>query len=744
MALLVKIGADLKDFDRDLRRATKEIEYVSKKMENVGKTLTKNLTIPILGIGAASVKIGSDFQAGMSEVKAITGSTGKEFEMLENQAKELGSTTKFSAREAADGMKYLGMAGYDTNQIVSSMPGILALAAASGSELAVVSDIVSDAMTAFGMKAEQTSAFTDLLANTSRNANTNVEMLGESFKYVAPVAGALGYSAEDTALALGLMANAGIKGSQAGTALRSSLNRMVNGTGEAKKAMKELGISMTDTNGEMKPMDQLLGELRGSFAGLSEEQKAQKASTIFGREAMSGMLAIINASEEDFNSLTDATKNYNGAATEMADTMQDNLQGQFTRLKSALEGVAIQISEILIPIISQIVDKIASWVNWFASLDQSVLETIVKIAGLVAAIGPALVIVAKIVRTVSRFTAGLKLLKAGIIASHGSILALVGPIAIAVAAIAGIIAIVTHLWKTNEDFRVAIINIWEKIKEGISLAISAARDIIARALDSIKKFWTKWGDDIMGFVDNVFTSIYEIVKLVIELVYEVIKSIMSRIQSFWERWGGTIKAIWDVLWGFIKDTAFNAIRSVSSIIGGVLEVIKGIFNAFIGLVTGDWGRMWDGMKGVAKGAANAVAGIMNGVIGGFESMINGVSRAINKIPSIKIPSWVPGLGGKSFGIPTIPRVSLPRIPKLATGTNIVPQDMLALIHKGESVVPKKYNPALGKEKPSSGGDIHNHFNLEGMVVREEADVEKIARKLYKLQKTKERGLAGAY
>jgi hypothetical protein len=154
--------------------------------------------------------------------------------------------------------------------------------------------------------------------------------------------------------------------------------------------------------------------------------------------------------------------------------------------------------------------------------------------------------------------------------------------------------------------------------------------------------------------------------------------------------------------------------------------------------------MWDGMKGVAKGAANAVAGIMNGVIGGFESMINGVSRAINKIPSIKIPSWVPGLGGKSFGIPTIPRVSLPRIPKLATGTNIVPQDMLALIHKGESVVPKKYNPALGKEKPSSGGDIHNHFNLEGMVVREEADVEKIARKLYKLQKTKERGLAGAY
>lgn len=293
------------------------------------------------------------------------------------------------------------MAGWDTSQMLDGLEGVMMLAAASGEDLALTSDIVTDALTAFGMEAKQAGEFADLLASASSNSNTNVAMLGESFKYVAPLFGAMGYSAEDAALALGLMANAGIKGSQAGTSLRAAITNLANPTKNMKEAMDKLGISITDANGEMLPFKDVMDQLREKFAGLTEEQQAQYAATIFGKEAMSGMLAIINASEEDYNKLIEATRNYNGAAKEMADIMQDNLQGQITMLKSQLEGVGIQLAEILIPIVSKMVDKISEWVDKFASLDDETQETIVKMAALAAAIGPVLLLGGKLAGGVS-------------------------------------------------------------------------------------------------------------------------------------------------------------------------------------------------------------------------------------------------------------------------------------------------------------------------------------------------------
>ena len=309
-------------------------------------TVLKSVAAVSGALGAASgfaVKVGSDFEAGMSEVAAISGATGKDLEALTAKAKEMGATTKFSATESAEALKYMAMAGWDTDKMLSGLPGVMNLAAASGENLGTVSDIVTDAMTAFGLSADKAGHFADVLAQASSKSNTNVGMMGETFKYVAPVAGALGYSVEDAAVAIGLMANSGIKGSQAGTALRSTLSRLAKPTDEVEAAMEDLGISLTDSEGNMKSLGEVMLDMRKGFKNLTKDQQAQYAASIAGQEGMSGLLAIVNASDEDFNTLTEAIQNSDGAAQSMADTMQDNLKGAVTIAKSALEGLGITV-----------------------------------------------------------------------------------------------------------------------------------------------------------------------------------------------------------------------------------------------------------------------------------------------------------------------------------------------------------------------------------------------------------------
>lgn len=311
-------------------------------------TVLKSVAAVSGALGAASgfaVKVGSDFEAGMSEVAAISGATGKDLEALTAKAKEMGATTKFSATESAEALKYMAMAGWDTDKMLSGLPGVMNLAAASGENLGTVSDIVTDAMTAFGLSADKAGHFADVLAQASSKSNTNVGMMGETFKYVAPVAGALGYSVEDAAVAIGLMANSGIKGSQAGTALRSTLSRLAKPTDEVEAAMEDLGISLTDSEGNMKSLGEVMLDMRKGFKNLTKDQQAQYAASIAGQEGMSGLLAIVNASDEDFNTLTEAIQNSDGAAQSMADTMQDNLKGAVTIAKSALEGLGITVYE---------------------------------------------------------------------------------------------------------------------------------------------------------------------------------------------------------------------------------------------------------------------------------------------------------------------------------------------------------------------------------------------------------------
>lgn len=370
---------DLQQFNNSSASISTRLTGLSNAMVATGSVLTKSVSVPLLTIGAAALKTTADFDAGMSEVKAISGATGTEFKQLETKAIQMGAKTKYSATEAASAFKYMAMAGWDTNDMLSGISGVMNLAAASGEDLATTSDIVTDALTAFGLSAKDSSHFADILAQASSRSNTNVGLMGETFKYVAPVAGALGYSAEDCAVAIGLMANSGIKASQAGTALRSLFTRLAKPTDTVAAAMEKYNITLTDANGNMKPLSTLMSEMRDRFSGLSEAQKANLAATLAGQEGMSGLLAIVNSSDDDFKNLTDSINNADGASERMAKTMQDNLKGSFTIFKSTVESAAISIGKKLTPEVRKFVDTGTNLVKKFNDMSDAEKTNVVNI-----------------------------------------------------------------------------------------------------------------------------------------------------------------------------------------------------------------------------------------------------------------------------------------------------------------------------------------------------------------------------
>jgi TP901 family phage tail tape measure protein len=312
----------------------------------------------------------------------------------------MGLDTKYSASEAAEAFKYMAMAGWKTEDMLNGIEGVMDLAAASGEDLGLVSDIVTDSLTAFGLTAKDTSSYVDLLTNTANNTNTSVSMLGESFKYVAPVMGAAGYSAEDTALALGLMANGGIKASQAGTTLRSAVTNLVKPNKNAAAWMKRLGIEVTDANGEMIPFKDLLVDMRGKFKGLTKEQQVQASASMFGKTAMAGMLVTLNATEADFKKVIKVTNEYDGAAKRTAKTMLQNLSGQFKILESTVEGIGIKIGEILLPYIKMFVQWLQNTTTWIYKLSPGMQKAIIVVLGLVAGIGPLVMVMGGLVTTI--------------------------------------------------------------------------------------------------------------------------------------------------------------------------------------------------------------------------------------------------------------------------------------------------------------------------------------------------------
>ena len=573
------------------------MQNVGNKISGAGEKLLP-VTAGITALGTVAVKTGADFDSAMSKVAAVSGATGDDLQALRDKAREMGSQTKFSASEAAEAMNYMAMAGWKTEDMLSGIEGIMNLAAASGEDLATTSDIVTDALTAFGLTAADSAHFADVLAAASSNANTNVSMMGETFKYAAPVAGSLGFSVEDTAEAIGLMANAGIKSTQAGTSLRSIMTALAGDVKFCGESIGEVEIQTTNADGSMRELSDILADCRIAFAGLSESEQASAAQALVGKNAMSGFLALMNAAPADIEKLSGAISDCDGTSLSMAETMQDNLAGQLTILKSQLEELAISFSDILMPAIRSIVSHIQGLVDKLNQLDPQTKETIVKIALVAAALGPLLIVIGKtisgigsVLSLVSKAPAAIGAVKGGITAVTGALGVSMGTILAVVAAIAALVAAFMHLWRTNENFKNNILGIWEQIKSTFSGLTQGITDRI----------------NALGFNFESFTDM--------------------------------LKAAWDALCNLLAPVFEGVFQNIANIFSEISGIILGLLDVFIGLFTGNWSQLWDGVKGIFTSIwdfivstfaniLNTLKGIADVVLGWFGTSWNEVWTSI--------------------------------------------------------------------------------------------------------------------
>lgn len=566
--------------------ALAKIDEIGGKMENLGNSISgvgkkmMPISTAVGGLGIAAVKTAADFDSAMSQVAAVSGATGDDLQSLRDKAREMGEKTKFSASEAAQAMNYMAMAGWKSKDMISGIDGIMNLAAASGEDLATTSDIVTDALTAFGLTAADSGHFADILAAASSNANTNVSMMGETFKYCAPIAGALGFSAEDTAEAIGLMANAGIKSSQAGTALRTIMNNLAGDVKISGQAIGDVTIATTNADGSMRSLSDILADCRTAFGNLTESEKAQAAESLVGKNAMSGFLALMNAAPADIEKLSSAIDNCDGTAEKMAATMQDNLMGQLTILKSQLEELAISFGEMLMPAIRSIVTKIQEFVDKLNGMDEGTREMVLKIGLLVAALGPFLVILGTTISKIGTAMKGfvqlangfskLKVAVQGGTGLFGKLGAVIGgisaPVVAVVAVIGTLVAAFLHLWNTNEGFREAIIGTWTKIKETVS---TFCQGIVDRL-------------NALGFS---FRDITEV-----------------------------LSAVWNGFCSLLAPVFEGAFQAIAAVLSTVLNVITGILDVFIGLFTGNWSQMWNGVKTIFSGVWEGIKGVLSAAV----------------------------------------------------------------------------------------------------------------------------------
>lgn len=600
-------------------------------------------------IGAASVKVGSDFEASMSKVAAISGATGDDLKALTDKAKEMGATTKFSASESADALQYMAMAGWKTEDMLNGLEGIMNLAAASGEDLATTSDIVTDALTAFGLSAEDSTHFADVLAQASSNANTNVGMMGETFKYVAPVAGALGYTAEDTALAIGLMANSGIKASQAGTSLRSIMSRMAKPTKEVQGAMGKLGVSLTDSNGNMKSLNEVMGDLRNGFAGLSEAEAAEMAAALGGQEAMSGLLAIVNASDDDFDKLSDAIYSCDGAAKRMADTMNDNLQGQITILKSGLEGLGISLYENMEAPLKEVVKEAQNMVQQLqdafnnGGLDEvvsTVGDIFAQIVEKAASAAPDLIDVAS--DMIQSFLTGInnnlpEIASAGvdIVTSLGSAL----------------IENTGLLWSTGVALLAEVLS---GLADNMPQLVESAKDALSQFGSALVEYAPSIGESAAKIVSYLASAVIENLPQIIEVGKQIVQGFIAGIEQEFPGLGAFLSGLFD---GFastlapIAQTVVDALSNIFSALDGADPETMEALGKAIGTIAASIAAL--------KVASEVVGGVKNllSVLGGFRKTAGNVIGIVPKV--------VEGFQLLSGGAGTFSEVLALEFPKLA-------------------------------------------------------------------------------
>lgn len=763
--IVIPISGDISGLKTSIDGAEAELGGLSNSfkkygnsMQSLGKQMSWKVTAPIVAIGTASVYTAAKFDDSMRKVQAKVGGTTKDLAAMREQALQLGADTAWSASEAADGMEYLAAAGFNAEQVMAAMPGMLALASSDAVDLGVAAEIAGATLNGFGLEAAEAGRVADVLAKSAAATNAGVTDMGEAMAYVAPVAKSIGLSLEETAAVIGILSNAGIKGSMAGTTLRGAISALLTPTSEAQKIMDRLGVSVKDSSGQMLPLNEIVGQFEKS--GLS----AADAMAIFGDRAGPGMLALIQQGQSGLVDMTAELENSAGAAQEMADGMESGIGGAFRQFEGSVESLSIAIGEALIPALLPLMDTLKGLVGWFGSLDKDTLTIIVTIAAFAAAVGPLLIVLGMLVSSIGSIITIIPVLMAGLTLLSANPIVLI--IAGIVLAIIGLIALLKWL---NDEFHWldavmagagAVMEWLQGIIQGVVDWFSSATegvDVLGTALKvlmgpigwvmiAMEMFGISWEDvwqgilDFAGFIwESLTAGITAIIGMWVDK-FNYFKDILFAIWTaisgiFIDAWTNltagvttminfivsiitsfrtVVLGIWTAIWTAISSVFVNAWTNLKIGVTTAIGFITGIFTSFRDTILGIWNTIWNGIKFV-----------INSITSGINVMIRGLNNL-----RIDIPEWVPFMGGQTFGI------NIPEIPKLATG-GIVTEPTIALIGEAgpEAVIPLNGTNTVG-------GNIS--ITIEHLSVRNDQDVKLIAQELATMIDRKNRGRGVTY
>lgn len=715
---IVQTEQDLKSLETQANQSATAVQKIASAGEKI-KTAGDNIsnagqkllpvTGAVAGLGTAAVTTAANFESSMSQVQATMGITKDSMSTVDGQsvntmdtlsklAKKMGAETAFSASECAEALNYLALAGYDTEQMCDTLPTVLNLAAAGDIELASASDMVTDAMSALGMGVDEAGTMVDQMAKTASTTNTSVAQLGEGILTIGATAKSIKGGTAELNTALGILANNGIKGAEGGTHLRNIILSLQNPTDKAALAMEQLGLQVYDSEGNMRSMNDILGDLNSGMDGMTAAEKSNIIGKIFNKTDLSSVNALLANTGSTWDDLQKSISDSGGAAGQMADTQLDNLQGQITILKSALEGLAISFGELLMPAIKQIVGWVQKFVEWLNSLDDGTKKTVVTIALLAAALGPVLIVVGKVVSAVGtimtvvpKIAGVINTVKGAFAALNTTMLA--NPIVLIVATIAALVAAFIYLWNNCDGFRQFWIDLWENIKQAAITAWEAVKSFLTTAWEAIKNTATTIFEALKAF----FSTIWEGIKLIFSTVAEVIKTIIVTYFNVYKTIITTvfnaIKIVVTTVWNAIKTvittvvtaiqtfitTAWNTIKTViSTVVNAIRTVVSGAFNAMWTGITTTVGNIVTTIKtgfqtavsfitGLAKSAVkwgtDIIAGIVKGIkncIGKVKDAVSNVAETIKSFLHFSVPdegpltdyeSWMPDfMSGLADGI----------------------------------------------------------------------------------------------
>lgn len=638
-SIAAKMTLDISNFTSQLNLAQNQAQrlavessksfQIGSALTGMGKVLSTAVTLPLLGIAATSIKVGNEFQAQMSRVQAIAGATGGELDKMKAQAIELGAKTAFSAKEAAQGMENLASAGFQVNEIMDAMPGVLDLAAVSGGDVAASSEAMASSLRAFGLEAGQAGHVADVFARAAADTNAETVDMAEAMKYVAPVAHSMGLSLEETAASIGIMADAGIKGSQAGTTLRGALSRIAKPTKAMVKSMDQLGVSFYDANGKMIPLREQIAQLKTATAGLTQEERNRHLVTLYGQNSLSGMLALLDAGPEKLDKMTNALINSDGAAREMAETMQDNLASKIEQMGGAFESAAIVIQQILEPALTKVVGGITKLIEAFLNMSPVGQKMVVIFAGMVAALGPLLLIAGTVMTTMVKLRIAMQFLGPAFMGTMGTI-------ALVVAAFYALVAVFMIAYTKSEKFRNFIDSLAPAIKKGLGVAV----EWTAEKLKVLWEWLQKAAEKVKEFGSAISSKVANTLQQFGINLGQAGSSIGSFISSGLERLGGAFGKV-----GGVMSIAASVLTKVGLAFFGITGPLGLVISLVVSFLTA-WARtgqlnadgitqVFDNLTSTIQGAADAINQYLPIFVQkGTEILVKLIEGIANAIPGV--------------------------------------------------------------------------------------------------------------